>query len=237
MKIEIRDSYESLSESASEIIFNEIKANRNLLVCAATGNTPVGTYACLVKRYRQEPRLFDAIHILKLDEWGGLEMNDPATCEFFLQNHLIKPLQISDSRYISFNSNASDRNGECKRIQAELDQRKPIDICILGLGLNGHVALNEPGDTLTPGVHVAALSEKSIGHSMLSGLKNKPGYGLTLGMADILQSKMIIMMIGGKEKREICNAFLSGGITTRLPASFLWLHPNVICLVSRDAVE
>jgi galactosamine-6-phosphate isomerase len=237
MKIEVRDSYASLSESASEIIFNEIKARRKLLICAATGNTPVGTYACLAERYRQEPQLFDAIHILKLDEWGGLEMNDPATCEFFLQNHLIKPLHISGSRYISFNSNAPDPEGECKRVQAELDQRKPIDICILGLGLNGHIALNEPADLLTPMIHLAALSEKSIHHSMLSGLKNKPGYGLTLGMADILQSRMIIMMISGKEKKEICSAFLSGGITTRVPASFLWLHPNTICLISRDAME
>jgi len=71
---------------------------------------------------------------------------------------------------------------------------------------------------------------------MLTGLKKKPSYGLTLGMADILQSKMILMLISGKEKKEITRLFLTGKISTRLPASFLWLHANVICLISRDAM-
>jgi galactosamine-6-phosphate isomerase len=71
---------------------------------------------------------------------------------------------------------------------------------------------------------------------MLAGLKKKPSYGLTLGMADILQSRMILMLISGKEKKEIARSFLSGRISTRVPASFLWLHANVICLISKDAI-
>jgi len=236
MKIDILNSYESVSENASGIIINEIAARKDLLICAATGNTPVGTYASLVKAYQRRPQLFTAINIIKLDEWGGLEMNDPATCEFFLQTHLIKPLQIGESRYISFASNPADPNMECERIRDELDNRGPIDICILGLGLNGHIALNEPGDVIEPAIHVAKLSAKSIQHSMLSGLSKKPDFGLTLGMKDIFQSKMILMLITGKGKKEIYHSFLSGKVSTHLPASFLWLHSNVICLISRDAM-
>jgi len=236
MQVDVRDSYGSLSEKAAGIILDQISGKRNLLLCAATGNTPVGTYDFLVKAHQRQEDLFAAIQILKLDEWGGLNMDDPATCEVFLQTHLLRPLQINPSRYISFNSNPADPKGECKRIRDELSVRGPIDICVLGLGLNGHVALNEPADALEPETHPAKLSARSIQHSMLTGLKKKPSYGLTLGMADILQSKMILMLISGKEKKEITRLFLTGKISTRLPASFLWLHANVICLISRDAM-
>jgi len=236
MKVDILESYASMSEKASGIILNEIAANKDLLLCAATGNTPVGVYEFLVKAYQQQSELFANLNVLKLDEWGGLEMNDPATCEFFLQTRLIQPLQIDASRYISFNSNPANPTLECKRIQDELAARGPVEICILGLGLNGHVALNEPADALEPGPHVAKLSAKSIQHSMLSGTRKKPGFGLTLGVADILQSKMVLMLISGKEKKEITRLFLTGKVSTRLPASFLWIHPNVICLISRDAL-
>jgi len=236
MQVDVKDSYGSLSEKAAGIILDQISGKRNLLLCAATGNTPVGTYDFLVKAHQRQEDLFAAIQILKLDEWGGLNMDDPATCEVFLQTHLLRPLQINPSRYISFNSNPADPKGECKRIRDELSVRGPIDICVLGLGLNGHVALNEPADALEPETHPAKLSARSIQHSMLTGLKKKPSYGLTLGMADILQSKMILMLISGKEKKEITRLFLTGKISTRLPASFLWLHANVICLISRDAM-
>jgi len=236
MQADVKDSYGSLSEKAAGIILDQISGKRNLLLCAATGNTPVGTYDFLVKAHQRQEDLFAAIQILKLDEWGGLNMDDPATCEVFLQTHLLRPLQINPSRYISFNSNPADPKGECKRIRDELSVRGPIDICVLGLGLNGHVALNEPADALEPETHPAKLSARSIQHSMLTGLKKKPSYGLTLGMADILQSKMILMLISGKEKKEITRLFLTGKISTRLPASFLWLHANVICLISRDAM-
>ena len=236
MKVDILESYASMSEKASGIILNEIAGNKDLLLCAATGNTPVGVYEFLIKAYRQQSELFANVNVLKLDEWGGLEMNDPATCEFFLQTHLIQPLQIDASRYISFNSNPANPTLECKRIQDELAARGPVDICILGLGLNGHIALNEPADGLEPGPHVAKLSSKSIQHSMLSGVRKKPNFGLTLGIADILQSKMVLMLISGNEKKEITRLFLTGKVSTRLPASFLWIHPNVICLISRDAM-
>jgi galactosamine-6-phosphate isomerase len=236
MQVDVQESYASLSEKAADIILRGIAGKRNLLLCAATGNTPVGTYDVLVKARQGQEDLFADIQIIKLDEWGGLNMNDPATCESFLQSHLLQPLDIDPSRYISFNSNPADPKAECERIRNELSARGPIDICVLGLGMNGHVALNEPADALEPETHPATLSERSMQHSMLAGLKKKPSYGLTLGMADILQSRTILMLISGKEKKEIARSFLSGKISTRLPASFLRLHANVICLISKDAM-
>ena len=103
--------------------------------------------------------------------------------------------------------------------------------------MNGHIALNEPAPALHTNCHVAHLSQKSLQHPMIAGDTEKPGYGLTLGMANIFQSRLIILLINGIKKREITQAFLEQKISTELPASLLWLHPNVICLIDGEAAH
>lgn len=237
MKIDILNTYEDLSRKAKDIIIQEIKKNKNLLICTATGGSPTETYDLLGKEYHEQPELFTKLRILKLDEWGRIPMNHPGTCESYLQTHLIQPLKISGSRYFGFNSNASNPLQECINIQDKLKMEGPIDLCILGLGMNGHLAFNEPGDFLQPNCHIAKLSAMSLQHPMASEMQIKPTYGLTLGMADILHSKMIIILINGFQKRTIVSMFLSKKITSSVPASFLWLHPNVICLIEKNVVE
>ncbi|HEX7412331.1 MAG TPA: galactosamine-6-phosphate isomerase [Bacteroidales bacterium] len=236
MEIEILATYKEISQRARDIIIQEIKKNKKLLLCAATGGSPTKTYELLGIEYEKQPGLFSHLQIIKLDEWGGIPMNHLATCESYLQTHLIQALQLSASRYISFNSNPPDPILECEKIQEKLNKAGPIDLCILGLGMNGHLALNEPADFLHPHCHIAELSAMSLEHSMISEMQIKPTYGLTLGMADILHSKMIIILINGHQKRSIVSEFLSKKITSSVPASFLWLHPNVICLIEKDAI-
>ena len=234
MKITVLDSYEEISCSAASIITSELEKNKQLMICAATGNSPTRTYEILQQTYRSRPALFSAVNIIKLDEWGGIPMDHKGTCESYLQTHLIGPLAIDHSRYISFFSNPENPQVECDRIKNELDKRGPIDICILGLGMNGHIALNEPADSLKPRAHVATLSASSLTHPMISGTQ-QPSYGLTLGVADIFQSKMILMLISGSKKKEVTRELLSAKITTQFPASLLYLHSNTICLVDKDA--
>jgi len=235
MKIEKCNSYEELSFKAKEFIVQEIKQKPNLLLCAATGGSPTGTYHFLAEEFKIQAELFDKLKVIKLDEWGGIPMNHPSTCETYLQNHLIQPLQISEDRYTGFFSDPENPEKECVKVQVYIDKKGPIDICILGLGMNGHIALNEPAEFLEPHCHVAKLSEKSLQHQMLLEMQESPKYGLTLGMADILQSKMILLLINGSLKTEIIRKFLSKQITSFVPASFLWLHQNVTCLIAKDA--
>jgi len=237
MKIDVLNTYEELSQKAKDLIIQEIENKKDLLLCTATGGSPTETYDLLAHEYKDKPYLFTQLRILKLDEWGGIPMQHPATCESYLQAHLLQPLQISNSRYNGFYSNPQDPLQECIKIQNKLEQEGPIDLCILGLGMNGHLAFNEPADFLHPHCHVATLSAMSLEHPMASEMQDKPPYGLTLGMADILHSKMILILINGPQKKTIVSKFLSQKITSLVPASFLWLHPNVICLISKDAIE
>ena len=236
MKIEPVKSYEELSLKAKDYILKAIEEKKDLLLCAATGNSPTGTYQLLAGDFQKNPQLFSGLRVIKLDEWGEVPMDEQGTCEAYLQKHLIQPLKIPGKRYIGFNSDPEDPVEECKAIREKLEKEGPIDLCILGLGSNGHLALNEPAEFLQPHCHVAELTPSSQKHIMTKKMKKKPAYGLTLGMADIIYSKKILMLISGSQKREIVKQFLTRKINTDLPASFLWLHPNVTCLIDRETV-
>lgn len=236
MNIERVNSYDELSAKAKEYIIQELKQNKELLLCAATGATPTGTYRLLVSDLKKNPRLCDELRIIKLDEWGGIPMEQPGTCEWYIRENLLVPLQIPGSRYIGFQSNPENAEEECNSIEEKLRREGPIGLCILGLGMNGHLALNEPAEFLQADCHVSKLTSSSQNHPMASEMPVKPTFGLTLGMAGIFQSKKILILISGKQKRAIVKEFLSKKITPKLPATFLWLHPNVICLIEKDAI-
>ena len=237
MKIKSFESYEEMSNYAKDIIIESIHIKNDLLFCGATGDSPTGTYLALTEEYRKHPPLFSEFQLIKLDEWGGIANGGAGTCESYLQNHLIKPLNIPKKRYISFPSNSNDANRECKLVSDRLEKEGPIDVCILGLGRNGHIAFNEPADFLNPCCHIADLTPSSLQHNMTLAMNTQPTYGLTLGMADILSSKKIILLVTGNNKNKIFKQFLSQRITTQLPASFLWLHPDTICLIDKQTIE
>ena len=225
-----------MSSMAASLVREEIKKEPNLLLCAATGSSPEGLYRELATTAGRGKELFKQLRILKLDEWGGIPQNHPVSCEYFLRIKLLDPLNIPIERYISFCSSSEDPEAECNRIRSRLEREGPIDICILGLGANGHLALNEPASQLNAFAHVATLSEESLQHPMIASLEQKPAYGLTLGMEEILSSRLIIMLVSGKEKKRMTEKFLKGSVSTELPASFLWQHPHVECLVDREVL-
>ena len=225
MEVTRFDSEISLAEAVSDHILRAIQLKPDLLLCAATGNTPTLSYQRLVEK--ASSLALDQLRLFKLDEWGGVPMEHSGTCETYLQQHLISPLRISSERYFSFQSNPTDPEQECVKVQKMLEQQGPIDLCILGLGLNGHLAFNEPGEYLQPHFHVAKLTEASLGHSMAQDMEGVKLYGLTLGMTDILAAKEVMLLITGTAKVEVTKRLLEGKISTQLPGSFLWLHPRV----------
>jgi len=229
------DSLDELTEDVSERIIAELQKKPNALFCPATGSSPKSTYRKLVEKKDRIP--VADMRFVKLDEWYGLPEGYQGTCELFLQQRLLQPMGVKAEQYPAFNSNPADADAECERIQQYLVEHGPVDLCILGVGKNGHIAFNEPADELHAGVHLSKLTPASLKHSMIEGVDKVLEYGLTLGMADILQSKKIFLIVNGMHKRDILNRFLSGNVTTQLPASFLWLHPDVYCFYSEEGEE
>jgi len=233
MDVRVFETPEDIGTFAASLIIYQVQKNDGFLLCAATGNSPTSTYQKLAEN--SERFETDTMRVLKLDEWGGIPMNDPRSCESYLRENLLEPLNIDEDNYIAFQSDASDPEEECKRIREYVEEQGPIDLCILGLGMNGHIALNEPSNVLQPFSHVATLSESSLNHPMASGMEIKPTHGLTLGMVEIMNASQIILIVTGTKKAEIMRELMTRNITTTIPASLLWLHPNAHCLCDKDA--
>jgi galactosamine-6-phosphate isomerase len=236
MNFEFCSDYQEMSRKAADAIIVGIKKNSGCWLGTATGNSPKGVYDNLIASYTNSPELYRNLGIVKLDEWGGIPMNAPNSCETFVQERILEPLHIKKDHYIAFHSDPESPEAECARIQKELRQISSLDICILGLGKNGHIGFNEPSDVLLPNCHKAHLSHDSLQHQMVEDLKHKPTYGLTMGMGDILRSKKIILLVSGSGKEAIFNRLQRPEINPQLPASFLWLHPQVDCFVDLKTV-
>lgn len=234
-ELRVAPDYEQGSALAADWLRRALRGKSDLLLCAATGHSPARAYALFAGSLmaRGEPR--SGLRLLKLDEWGGLSMQDPATCEVCLQKLLVGPLGLGADRFIAFQSDAASPELECRSIAAWLEENGPADVCLLGLGINGHLGFNEPADELPPGCHVARLTEETLSHPTLTLTRQRPGYGLTLGMRDILASRTILLLVFGPRKAAQLERLFAGGISTRFPASFLMLHPRVVCICDEAA--
>lgn len=237
MNIKYCKNYDQMSQWSHDSIVSDLKNKPKQLLCLATGNSPTGLYKNISATYKIYPEYFKDFNIIKLDEWGGIDINEPSSCETYLRDKILNPLDVSADRFISFKSDSKVPEKECLRIQKELDKKGPIDICVLGIGVNGHIGFNEPTDSLSASCHVGQLAKTSMQHQMVDKVTVKPRYGLTLGMADILHSKKIILLITGTNKENITEQLLSKKITTHLPASLLWLHSNVECYIDLESVK
>lgn len=231
------DDHGDLTARAAALVVEAVERKPNLWLCAATGRSPAALYAALAERGRAAPGLFARLGVVKLDEWGGVPADHPASCEHYLRTRVLGPLGIAADRYLAFAPAPADPGRECERVRAELERRGPIDLCILGLGINGHVGFNEPGSSLVPHCHVATLSETSRRHAMAKALDPAPRFGMTLGMREILASRRIVLLVTGEGKRDVAARLLAGEVTTALPASLLWLHQEAECLVDDSMLK
>ncbi len=227
--------HESLSRQAAAWLVERLRERPTALICLSAGSTPNRTYELLAEHGAAEPALVSRCRLIKLDEWSDLAMADPATCEHQLQNLLVAPLGAAD-RYVAFESRPKDPGAECARVADWLHKHGPIDLCVLGLGVNGHLGFNEPADFLKPHAHVARLSESSLTHTMLQRSQGPTTFGMTLGMADLLQSREVLLLVSGSTKRDPLERLTSGRITTEFPASLLHLHPRVTMLTDAAAM-
>lgn len=237
LSIEKVSNYELLSEKCADILIQMVTENPCANIVLATGHSPLLAYRKFVKKVQKSNINLSNVTFIKLDEWVGLDPDDLATCEYFIRQEILNPLEISDEAYIGFDSKAKDLELECIRIKKLLESLQMIDLMILGVGKNGHLGLNEPDEYLTAGPHVVQLDNKTKQHAMLNNTKANVQYGITLGMKDILCSDKVVLLVSGEEKKQAFEAICKGAISTRVPATMLNLHKNVLCIVENQVME
>ena len=236
MNFHFFSDFESMSNQGFEWIKEAVVKKPDLLFCVASGGSPSGSYAKLAAYKQQHSDFGSALRVIKLDEWGGLEANSPFTSELDVQRKFVQPMGISPERYWTLDPYTQDPEGECAAMEQILEREGPLDICILGIGVNGHIALNEPGEEHQLPFHVCQLAASTLANGMLKTLQQPPSFGMTMGLRGILQSKLILLFVAGSGKKEAFEQLKAQQVRSQFPASFLGLHPNVQVLVDKQAI-
>lgn len=235
LKVEVYQDHASLSRRASLLVVECLQAKPDAVLCLATGGSPELTYQFLAEEAATMPDVFAAARVVKLDEWLGLPAGHPATCETYLQEKFLGPCGISSQRYLGFKNDTDDPAAECLRVKEALAAWGGIDLAILGVGLNGHLGLNEPAEKLTPDPHVAKLTQQTSSHPMLQGHGVEVREGMTLGYEDLASASAGLLLVNGMHKRDILRGLLTEEPSSHLPASLLRVKSAYTCLCDQAA--
>ncbi len=238
MRIRVFDSEKEASGAVADRVSEAIRSKPELVLGLPTGRTPLGLYRELVARSRRGELDFSRVRTFNLDEFSGVDAEDPGSFRAFMERHLFRDVALSPERIHFLDGKAPDPEAECARYEARLRELGGLDLLVLGLGVNGHIAFNEPGDALQAGTHVVKLTKESrIANAPLFGddPMKVPLQALTMGMASILQARALVLMAFGASKADAVRGMLHGPVTPRLPASFLQLHGNVEVVLDRAA--
>ena len=211
-----------------------------LVLGLPTGRTPIALYEELVRLTRVERVDWSAVKTFNLDEFVGLGADDAGSYRRFMQTRLFDHVNLREEHIGFLDGRAADLELECARYDRAIAAAGGIDIMILGIGANGHLAFNEPSTTLVARTHRATLDAETRASNALwfgGEVARVPPEALTIGMAAILQSRALVLIGTGESKAEAVRAMLSGGITTSVPASFLALHPRVTMMFDEPLTE
>lgn len=231
MQIINAENNEQMAYLAAQNIIQTIQQKNDAIICLATGGSPKRMYEIMANEINAKQIDISQITFVKLDEWYGMEEDDENTCTTFIKKHLLSKLAMQPKQFIAFPSQPKNDDAELQKVQQFLTEN-PIDVMILGLGMNGHLALNEPHSYLQLDCHKATLHETTKSHDMAKG--KVLTHGLTLGMKAIFDSKQVILLVSGTKKEEAYQKFMSQQISTQTPASFLWLHPNCFTYIDNQ---
>ncbi|MCL2014018.1 MAG: glucosamine-6-phosphate deaminase [Oscillospiraceae bacterium] len=220
-------NYEKLSEAAAIIIASQVIRKPDSVLGLATGSTPAGTYAMLVKMHKEGLLDFSRITTFNLDEYCGISSSNPQSYNYYMQEHLFSHINIPDGNIHIPDGMAKNPGEECENYEKKLAEAGGVDLQILGVGQNGHVGFNEPGGEFSERTCVVKLSQSTIDANsrFFSSPGEVPKTALSMGIQTILSAKEILL-IAGNDKSDVIRKLKKGGITSGFPVSILRYHPN-----------
>lgn len=226
--IKVKDN-EELSAKAAEIIANKIKSVNKPVLGLATGSTPVVTYENLIKMAQAGDVSFADVTTFNLDEYIGLSGEHENSYRYVMNDTLFNHIDIKLENTHIPNGLAPDASVECEDYEKLIAEKGPIDLQILGLGLNGHIAFNEPGSAFDGRTQITDLTESTIeaNSRFFDTIEEVPTTAVTMGIGTILEAKEILLLVQGEAKAEILREVINGDISEDVPATALRNHPNV----------
>lgn len=239
MKIIRTADYNDMSQKAAQLMIEKIRQQPDMTLGLATGSTPKGVYAELIKDHQKNGTSYEKITTINLDEYIGLPPSDPNSYRHFMNSELFDHLDIRLVNTHLPNGAAEDMSKECERYEQLIKDLVDIDLQLLGIGRNGHIGFNEPGTSFHSRTHVVDLAEstRKANARFFSSIEDVPAQAITMGIASILDSREIILLASGSAKAEALRQLVYGEPDEQFPASALKLHANVTIIADEEALS
>ena len=238
MKIYKAKDYKDMSRKAANIISAQVIMKPNCVLGLAPGSTPIGTYDQLVEWYNKGDLDFSEVTTVNLDEYKGLPRTNDQSYYYFMHQHLFDRVNIDPERTNVPNGMEPDAEKECGRYEELIRSLGGVDLQLLGLGHNGHIGFNEPGEAFEKETHCVDLTESTIeaNKRFFASADDVPKQAYTMGIKTIMQAKKILIVVNGENKADIVERAFFGPVTPEVPASILQLHNDVTLVGDEEAL-
>lgn len=238
MDVTIYETATEASRALARRVADTLRRTPDLVLGLPAGQTPVETYSEISRLHSAGEADFSQATTFLLDEFVGLDSSQAGSFRRFLTEHLLSRINLDPNRTYSLNGVASDLDVECERYEETIAATGGLDLLLLGIGVNGHIGFNEPGETLVARTHRVTLLETTRRENAgpFGGVASRvPSEALSIGMGTILRAETIVILAIGERKASAVARMLRGPVTTTLPASFLQLHRRVEVYLDRAA--
>jgi glucosamine-6-phosphate deaminase len=226
-------------KSAADLVASAIKSSNAPTLGLATGSSPLDLYAALIEKYESGELSFKNVKTINLDEYVGLTPDHDQSYAYFMYHNLFSHIDIDPQNTNLPSGINPDPEAECKRYDALVESFGGVDVQVIGIGNNGHIAFNEPSDHFTKGTNLVSLTESTISANsrFFASVDDVPTKAISMGIGQILSAKTILLVANGKGKAQILERALFGEVTPAVPASILQFAKNVEVFLDEEAAS
>lgn len=239
MNVLIFDTEEQIGIAAGNYMCGQVLQKPNSVLGLATGSTPLKPYGQMIDLYKKGVVDFSKVTTFNLDEYVNLDVKDKNSYHSFMHENLFDHINIPEESINFLNGNASDPEKECEEYENKIKKAGGIDIQLLGIGSNGHIAFNEPSDCFQRWSHVVNLKESTVKDNsrFFKSIEEVPTQAVTMGIGSIMQAKKILIIAIGENKAKAIKQLINGNVTPQCPASVLQFHTDVTLMLDRGAAS
>ena len=239
MEVIIQKDYEHLSKVAARMVVDILNAKPDAVLGMATGSTPLGLYQELVRLHREEHVDFSRVTTFNLDEYVGLSVNHPQSYHYFMHENFFRHVNIQPQNINIPSGTTSNYQAFCEWYEERINACGGIDLQILGIGSDGHIAFNEPTSSLTSRTRLKTLAKSTIDDNarFFDQREDVPVYAITMGVGTILEAQQLLLLASGNSKAGAIARAIEGPVTSMVTASAIQMHSDVTVVVDEDAAR
>lgn len=237
MEVVIKDSYKQVSAEAAKIIADIVRGKPNAVLGLATGSTPLGLYKELIRMHKEEGLDFSRVTTFNLDEYVGLTPDHPQSYHYFMHENLFNHINVQPQNINVPAGTVDNYWAFCEWYEEQIEEVGGIDIQILGIGGDGHIAFNEPGSSLASRTRIKTLAKQTIDDNarFFDKAEDVPIYAITMGVGTILEAETLLLIANGEGKADAISSAIEGPVSASCTASALQLHPDSLIIIDDAA--